>query len=195
MKKLIILALLATTILSAQANSCKEIYHDKGVRRDNLTTVALFVVGGAISGAAGAGAIVLMGPAVLGGAVATAGTQASVYSLYAVAIGSLGLPTIRLNNKFEKIENIISASQENNINQKHFQKLITKIRKNSVKENCERINAMNDLELNMEVANYIVNSNDDSSLCPQVVMKSGKAKTALFGTRSLAKFYVANQCN
>jgi hypothetical protein len=195
MKKLILLVILATSILSAQANSCKKIYHDKGIKRDNLTTVALFVVGAGVSGAAGTGAIVLMGPAIIGGAVATAGTQAGVYSLYAVSIGSLGLPKLNINNKFEKIENIISASQSDNINHKHFQKLISKIRKNSTKINCERINSLTDLQLNIEVAEFVNQSNEDSSLCPEVVLNNGRTRTALFRTKSLANYYVTTQCS
>jgi hypothetical protein len=194
MKKLLTILFFVTSSMSAYANTCKDTYHAKGVKRDNLNSVALVVAGTTISAVAGAGAILLMGPAVISGAVASVGTQVGVYSLYAVSVGSLSLPTININNKFEKIENTIIAAEAGNTNHRDFQKLIKKIRRASVKEGCERINNLNDLALNTEVSDFIVRSNDNGALCPTVVTKKGKEKTALFGVRSLANFYVGANC-
>lgn len=193
MKKLISTILLIAFMSVAQAQTCKETYKTLGEKRDTINTLIMVGAGVTVSTIASAGAIMLMAPVVLGGAVATTATKAGVYGLYATSVGSLGMMTIDFNNKFEKVEQIITASQEGNTNNKSFQKLIKKIRKVSDKS-CERINSLNDVELNAEISAFITDANQSGELCPVVKTKKGKEKPALFTFRELAKYYVKNYC-
>jgi hypothetical protein len=193
MKKLISAVLLMAFMSVAQAQDCKSIYKEKARKRNNLHSALLLTAGAGVATAASAGIITLIGPAVIGGAAVTAGTKAATYGLYGVAIGSLALPTIKIKNKFQRVINILDAANSGNTNNKDFQKLVKKIRKQSSKLECDRISNLNDIDLNAEVSDFVIRANDNDELCPRVDVK-GKQKVALFSSRSLAKYYVANYC-
>lgn len=188
--KILILSLVLA--LNSFAQDCKQVYHDKGVKRENLNAVLMIGVGVSVATAASGGIIMLAGPAVIGGAAVSAGTQAGVYGLYAVAIGSLALPTINIHNKFEKIEDIINAAQDNNLGNKQFKKLSKLIVKNAEKS-CPRLASLTEDELNAELQNFIINANTSEELCPLVDEKA-QQKRALFSRKSLAKYFVNTQC-
>jgi hypothetical protein len=190
MFKIILSFVLFSSIAFSQ--DCRSIYEDKGQTRDNLHSVLLIGAAVGVSTAASGGIITLIAPSALALTSTTAaiGTQFAVYGLYATAILSLAAPAIDITNKFEKVEQIIIASEQRNMDDVYFQKLVRSVRKIAKKENCEIINEMNDTDLNSELSQLIFESNLNQELCPLIK----KSKRALFTPKSLAVFLKSKMC-
>lgn len=191
MKKLIVLIGLFTLITSSFAQECQPLYKEAGRKREVLNSVLLIGAGAAVATASSVGIILIAGPAALGGAAITTGAKLSVYGLYATAIGGLSLPAAAdMKNKFDKMDSIITASRESNVNDKSFQKLIRKIRREAEKTGNDTINNMNDVTLNDMVSRFVDELSANGTLCPTV---EEKEKSALFNIKSLARLFVASQ--